>query len=310
MGARYRVILDWHDKGLHEWVRLSLPLMAGVSLVTADIWIIAHFASSTNGAISLITYAKRLFTAPMAVLAQAAGAASMPFFASLWAQGKRGEFASSVADSVSRVVCMGFLAASGMVALGVPLVSVLFVGGRFSRADAQHCAAYFAVFSISLFLWSAQSIYSRAFYAAGNTFAPMAAGTIVTVISLPIYAGFYRWYGAMGLAFASDIGIAMQTLAIAGLLHRRQMVSLTSLDYREMVRCLGAALLGGAVTWGIFSWMAEGAAARLHLPMHGRLYELSVLVAGGLMWSGISFWVLKSSGSALPRALMKRMRIA
>src|SRR6201987_669907 len=34
-GTRYHPILDWHDDGLREWVRLSLPLMAGVSLVTA-----------------------------------------------------------------------------------------------------------------------------------------------------------------------------------------------------------------------------------------------------------------------------------
>ena len=184
-------MLDWHDEGLHEWVRLSLPLIIGVSLVTADNWIIAHFASNTSGAISLMTYAKRLFTAPMSMLAQAAGAASMPFFASLWAKEQRFEFASAVADSVSRVTCMGLLAASGMMALGKPLIDLLFVGGRFSTADARECAAYFAVFSVSLFLWSAQSIYSRAFYAAGNTFAPMVAGTIITLISLPVYARFF-----------------------------------------------------------------------------------------------------------------------
>jgi len=310
MGARYRVIFDWHDKGLREWVRLSLPLMAGVSLVTADIWIIAHFASSTSGAISLITYAKRLFTAPMAVLAQAAGAASMPFFASLWAKGQKFEFATTVADSVSRVVCLGLLAASGMAALGVPLVSLLFVGGRFSNADARACAGYFAVFSISLFLWSAQSIYSRAFYAAGNTFLPMAAGTIVTVISLPIYAGFYHAYGGMGLAFASNIGIAMQTLAIAGLLHRQQMVSLASLDYREMRRCLVASIAGGAATWIIFSWLAGEAIGSLHLPFHGRVYNLAVLIAGSLVWGWISLWVLRRMGSVLPRVVMKRLRLA
>ena len=71
-GTHYRPIFDWHDEGLHEWMRMSLPLIIGVSLVTADNWIIAHYASGTNGAISLMTYAKRLFTAPMAVLAQAA----------------------------------------------------------------------------------------------------------------------------------------------------------------------------------------------------------------------------------------------
>jgi len=310
MGAHYRVLLDWRDKGLREWVRLSLPLMAGVSLVTADMWIISHFASSTSGAISLMTYAKRLFTAPMAVLAQAAGAASMPFFASLWAQEKRIEFATSVADSVSRVVCLGLLAASGMAALGVPLVSLLFVGGRFSNADAKACAAYFAVFSLSLFLWSAQSIYSRAFYAAGNTFLPMAAGTVATIVSLPIYAGFYHSHGAMGLAFASDIGIAMQTVAIAGLLHHRRMVSLASLDYREMGRCLGAAIAGGAVTWIVFAWLAGLAAGRIHLPTNSRWYDLVVLVSGSLVWGGISLWVLKRTGSALPGVLTRRLRLA
>jgi putative peptidoglycan lipid II flippase len=151
--------------------------MVGVSLVTADNWIIAHFASTTSGAVSLMSYAKQLFTAPMAMLAQAAGAASMPFFASLWSQQRRYEFAIGVADSVSRVAALGLLAASGMVVLAAPLVELLFIGGRFSSADARECAAYFAVFSVSLFLWSAQAIYARAFYAAGNMFVPMAAGT-------------------------------------------------------------------------------------------------------------------------------------
>ena len=133
---------------------------------------------------------------PWPILAQAAGAASMPFFASLWAQEKRYEFATQVADSVSRVTCLGLLAASGMVALGLPVIDFVFVGGRFSAADARECAAYFAVFSISLFLWSAQAIYSRAFYAAGNTFVPMVAGTIVTAdFPANLFRVFQRIWG-------------------------------------------------------------------------------------------------------------------
>jgi putative peptidoglycan lipid II flippase len=309
-GTRYRPILDWHDTGLHEWVRLSLPLMAGVSLVTADSWIIAHFASKIGGAVSQFNYAKQLFTAPMAVLAQAAGAASMPFFASLWAKQSRNEFAQVVADSVSRVACMGLLAASAMIALGKPAIDLVFTGGRFTAANASQCAAYFAVFSISLFLWSAQAIYARAFYAAGNTIVPMAAGTIVTAISLPIYVGLFHGFGAMGLAFASNIGIAMQTLAIAGLLHQRHMVSLASLDYRELGRCLAAALTGGAITWIVFSWMAGELIPRMHLAAHNRLNDLVVLVAGGLLWSAITLWVLSKSGSTLPKVMIKRLRLA
>ena len=45
-GTRVKPVLDWKNEGLHEWVKLSLPLIVGVSLVTADSWIITHFASS------------------------------------------------------------------------------------------------------------------------------------------------------------------------------------------------------------------------------------------------------------------------
>ncbi len=311
-GTHYRPILDWHDEGLREWVRLSLPLMAGVSLVTADSWIIAHFASKIGGAVSQFNYAKQLFTAPMAVLAQAAGAASMPFFASLWAKENRFEFANVVADSVSRVACLGLLASSGMVVLGKPLIDLVFTGGRFSTVDASQCAAYFGVFSASLFLWSAQAIYSRAFYAAGNTFVPMAAGTVVTAISLPIYFAFFHWYGAMGLAFASDIGIAMQTLAIALLLHQRHMVSLASLDYREMGRCVLAAACGGGAAWIVFMWLGGVVLHALgaHLPAHNRWIDLAVLAGGIALWGAVAISVLKKTGSALPGVMMRRLRLA
>ena len=310
-GAHYRWILDWKDEGLRAWVKLSLPLMAGVSLVTADSWIIAHFASAIGGAVSQFTYAKQLFTAPMAVLAQAAGAASMPFFANLWAQKKHFEFANQVADSVSRVACLGILAASVMVSLGLPMVELIFVGGRFKAADARECAAYFAVFSVSIFLWSAQAIYSRAFYAAGNTFAPMAAGTVVTVVSLPIYTLLFHSYGAMGLAIASDIGIAIQTVTIAVMLHQKQMVSLASVDYMEMGRCALAGATGGAVVWGIFTgmlgwfWRVLGR----DYSATSRWVDLAILVLGAGIWFGIAKWVLEKSGSMLPGVAMKRLRL-
>jgi putative peptidoglycan lipid II flippase len=256
-----------------------------------------------------MTYAKRLFIAPMSMLAQAAGVASMPFFASLWSQNKRFEFATGVADSASRVACLGLLATSAMAALAVPLVDLLFTGGRFSPADARQCAAYFAVFSVSLFLWSAQAIYSRAFYAAGNTFVPMVAGTIVTVASLPIYAAFYRTYGAMGLAMASDIGIAMQTLLIALLLHKRRMVSLASLDYAEMGRCVLAGIAGGGavalLAWG-FAWMRAHLGA-VDWARHTRAADAAILAAGTLVWLLLVKTVLEKTGSALPRVTMKRL---
>ena len=311
-GSRYRFILDWRDEGFREWVRLSLPLMVGVTLVTADNWIIGHFASHIGGAVTLFNYAKQFFAAPMAMLAQAAGIASLPFFTDLWSRNERFKFATNVADSVSRVASLGLLAASAMVALGWPAIDLVFTGGRFSAADSRLCAIYFAVFSFSLFLWSAQAIYSRAFYAAGNTFVPMVAGSVVTLVSLPIYASLFHFYGAIGLALASDIGIAMQTVTIATLLHKRRMVSLASLDFAEMGRCLFSAVAGGAAAW-LLGWALN--VLFHHLPgisllHHARLADAIILVAGLVVWTFIAKWVLEISGSALPGVVMRRLRLA
>jgi putative peptidoglycan lipid II flippase len=248
----------------------------------------------------------------MAMLAQAAGAASMPFFASLWTRERRFEFATNVADSVSRVASLGILAASGMMALGWPAISLVMTGGRFSAADSRLCAGYFAIFSVSLFLWSAQAIYARAFYAAGNTFVPMVASTIVTLVSLPIYAALFRWQGATGLALASNIGIALQTLTIAALLHKRRMVSLANLDYTEMGRCLLASAASGAAAW-LLAWGVRGAIG--HLPNlrwlhHARCNDAAILILGIAIWAVVAKWVLDKAGSALSGAAMKKLRLA
>ena len=107
---------------------------------------------------------------------------------------RRHEFANVGGGSVSRVACMGLLAASAMIALGKPADRSCFYWRPFHACGrASQCFSVLrSVFAFRMFLWSAQSIYSRAFYAAGNTFVPMAAGTMVTVVSLPIYVGLFH----------------------------------------------------------------------------------------------------------------------
>ena len=239
--SHYRPILDWHDEGLHEWVRLSLPLMAGVSLVTADNWIIAHFASKIGGAVSLIQLRQAAVSRRRwRCWRRLPGAASMPFFASLWAKQSRFEFAGAVADSVSRVSCMGLLAASAMIALGKPAIDLVFTGGRFSASRCEPVRRLFCgVFDLAVPVVGAGHLLARILCGGQHVCAHGGGNNRDGGFAADLCLAFFTDYGAMGLAFASDIGIAMQTLAIAGLLHQRHMVSLASLDYRELGRMPG-----------------------------------------------------------------------
>src|SRR5947199_299695 len=110
IGTGYRPSFDIGNPAFREWVKLSVPLMLGVSLVTADDWILRHYAATGIGDITRLTFAKRLFAVPIAVLGQATGQASLPFFARLFNEKKLKEFAYTVNDSVYRVSSASLLA--------------------------------------------------------------------------------------------------------------------------------------------------------------------------------------------------------
>jgi putative peptidoglycan lipid II flippase len=133
----------------------------------------------------------------------------------------------------------------------------------------------------------------------------MLASSMITLVAFPLYGLGYHWHGAAGLALASDAGIALQTISLAVLLHRRRMVSLASLDYAEMGRCLLAAVASGAGV-GVFFWWLGGMAYKA-MPGHVLWIDLAVLLAGTALWVVVAKWVLEKTGSALPRVAMSRL---
>jgi putative peptidoglycan lipid II flippase len=292
-GLRFTPVFNLRHPAFVEWLRLSLPLMIGVSLTMADKWIISYFSTADKGALTLLTNAKALFNAPLSVIGMAAGAASLPFFSSLYTQNRLYDFNHAVTRSVSRLICVSLLVSAWLIALAIPIVGLL-RGGHYTRADAEATAHYLAIFALSLALWSAQGIYARAFYAARNTLTPAISGTIVTVCSIAIYASLFHHLGVAGLAFASDAGILVHTLALAYLLHRARLVSIATLDYAEIGRALLASLIGLVASQQV---IARLPAATSHLG------DVLQILAGTLLWAGAAALTLRVSGSNLLQQL-------
>ena len=297
-GLRYTPVFNLRHPAFLEWLKLSLPLMIGVSLAMADKWILGYFATADRGGLTRLLNAKTLFNAPLTIVGAAAGAASLPFFTQLYAQNRLFDFNTAVNRAVSRLLAVGLLGTAWMAALAIPIVDI-YRGGSYTHADALATAGYFALFSLSLALWSAQGIYARAFYAARNTLTPAISGTVVTLVSIPIYALLFHRIGIPGLAIASDLGILTHTLALAVLLHRARIVSLASLEYEELGRALIAALLAWFLITSALPYIP-------HPPGHPG--DLVLITMGTLFWAAVCFFVLRLSGSALPDQLLRRNR--
>lgn len=302
-GIHYEPVLDFKNEGLRDWFFMSLPLMLGVTVVFMDSIILSWFAKHTQGDISRLLNAKKLFTAPMAIVGQAAGAASFPFFASLFSRNQFSDYAAAVNRSVSRIVCTALLLSSAMFSLALPAVDIVFRGGKYTRGDTTVTATYFGVFCISLAFWAAQNIYARAFFAAGETKAPMIAGTAITVISLPVYWFLHANFGSIGLAWASNIAIMLQTVTLALLAHRRFLVPLYGqhggLDRPEILR----ALLASFVSFAALHFLTPILPHRLT-----RVGDVVVLLLGGAIWAGLSLLTLRLTGATFLNEILRRLK--
>src|SRR5208337_2036422 len=180
-------------------------------------------------------------------------------------------------------------------------IDLVYRRGRFLVSDTQTTAIYFFWFSLSLALWSAQGLYARAFYAAGDTLTPMAAVTVITSASLPVYSLLFHKYGVVGLAWASDIGIGANLVALAALLHYRKLVSLRTLRWGE----LGKSALTAVVAGGISLEVANIVPRTVYGPA-SRLDDVLRLGLVSVTWAAATaagLWLLKSQ---LPNDLRRR----
>jgi len=288
VGAGYRISFDISNPAFKHWIKLSIPLMLGVSLVTLDDWILRYFASGNLGDISRLNYAKRLFQVPISILGQAAGQASFPFFARLFEEKRMDEFTSTVNGSIYRVVAVSLLAGSFMVSAALPLTDLAYRRGRFLPTDAQQTSVYFLWFSLSLAFWAAQALYTRAYYASGNTLVPMIASSIIVLASLPVYSVLFRHYSTVGLAMASDIGIAANCITMAWLLHQHKLVSAWKMEWGELAKAAVTAVIAGFLS----HWVAHGL-----MTSGSMVADIKALTMAGVTWAGASaagLWVMRS----------------
>ncbi len=299
VGAGYRISFDVRNSAFREWVRMSIPLMIGVSLVSADDWILRYFASDSAGAISHINYAKRLLQVPIAILGQAVGQASLPFFARLFGEKRMQEFAETVNASVYRTAATALLATSLMMAAALPLIDLVYrlPHGHFVFSDSQATASYFFWFSVSLVFWAAQGLYARAFYAAGNTLTPMVASSLITIASLPMYRALYHAFSAVGLALASDLGIAANCLAMAILLHQHKLVRWNKLEWGELGKAAITAAAAGVLSYRV---------ASVIMIAGSRSADVEALGLIAMTWAGAVAAGLWLTRSQLPGDLRRR----
>src|SRR5580704_16014429 len=255
-GAKFTPSLRIGHPGFILFVKLAVPIMLALSLSFTDDWIIRWFGSYLQPAsITWLSYSKKLMQVPLGIVGQAIGVASFPVLAHLFSEKRFDELDKILSGTMKGLILLLMPITALTVAMSNPLVHLVFSHTRLTESDLLATAGTLVWFSLGMFAWGAQNILARAFYAMHDTITPAVVGTVITVVSLPLYWLLVRHMAHLGLAAASSAGITAYTIILFVLLVRktsgRGMISLLGFFGKVLL----ASSVAGIVCWEMVGWL-------------------------------------------------------
>ena len=216
VGYRYEPILNWHDPGFRQVLRLLGPSVIGTAAVQVNIFTDQWFASwpqmsgpSGSGAVSWLNCSFRLMQFPIGVFGVAIATATLPTVSAHAVRGDMVEFRKTLARSIRLGFFLCVPAACGMSVLATPIISAIYQHGKFDAFATAQTAACVRAFAVGLVGYAAIKIIAPSFYALGDSRTPM----YVTIASVVVNAGTdYLFAITFGMGPA---GLALSTSTVA-----------------------------------------------------------------------------------------------
>ena len=230
--------------------------------------------------------ANRLMQLPLGIFAQSTAMALFPLMSALAAQKKFEELQKTVCRGVRQILFLTVPSSALMIVLALPIVQLLLQSGKFLEKDSQQTAQVLVWFSVGIFAWSAHAILTRGFYALQETWLPVAVGTLVTVIFIPLNIWLKPRLGVSGLALATSIAATVHMTSMLVLLHRR----LKGLDDVVLAASCIKILLATAITT-LFCKITLEAMNRIisHLPIHSVFFQKLAVLGVCASVSGVTY---------------------
>ncbi len=282
VGLRYRFSLDFRHPALRTYIRLTLPLMVGLTMMFSTEFFFKFFGSYLpHGGISALNYGLRVMLALVAFFGQAVGVASFPFLARMAAENRIGEL-SQLLDDTLRYLSLVVPCSVLLIVLRHEVVSILFQRGRFDAAAAELTARILPYLLAGAFAFAAQTLVARGYYAVKDTFFPALYGTLAVLVSLPAYRACLHLLGIEGVALAVSLSAALQVVVLYALWNRRVGNRHAGRVYAAFGRQALLALPLGVLVYWIKVWLFGSFEP---LGLGGSL--LAVFVVSTLFCSGI-----------------------
>jgi len=256
-GWRPRWSLNWRDETLRRVGMLLAPSVIGVIAYQINVIVARTLGFFVGDYVpAALNNADRLMELPQGVFGVSLATYMLPALSAIVARGAMEEFRVELGRALRFLMTITVPATVGLIALGEPIVRLLFERGRFDAESTQHCAFALQFSALGLSFYSSTSIIARGFYALKDTRTPMYAAVVSMVMNV-IFSLFLMWpLKEGGLALANSLSAMFNAAVLFILLRRRVGMLHGSALAATAARIALAALIMAAACWGTHHWLA------------------------------------------------------
>jgi putative peptidoglycan lipid II flippase len=247
---KLKVSFDLNHPGIRKIFRMLGPAMFGIAIYQINVLVSNLLATMLpEGSVSYIYYTSRLTELVLGVFIVSIGNVILPEMSRLSVLEDKGKFIKLFSDSVSSALFLAVPASAALITVGLPVISVVFMRGQFSFADAEltHFSLIYA--SLGIVFVSILRILVPAFYSMKDTKTPVYSSAVSFLINVSLgYVLMHTSLKHAGLTLAGSIAAAVQVIILFSVLIKRVgKIDVGKILFSFMKFITAAALMAAAV---------------------------------------------------------------
>jgi putative peptidoglycan lipid II flippase len=285
-----------HSDALGKLAALLLPALAGAGVQQLNLVVSRFLAFGVEkGGLSAYHLANRLVELPVGLFAITVATVVFPLMSAAVARGDRGAAGTEYAHGMRLIFLFNIPAAAGLLALGGPLLRLLFEHGKFTAADTAATLPVLWVFAFTMPLTGVITLMSRALNVAGEMKSQARLAGWVFLVNIALSPVLALTFKAPGLAVANLVAAVFQCAMLWRLLRRRGAEFAAQPLRRPLAQCLAAAVVTGVFAAGAW-WLAAPLEARLEAALGAKIGALAVLLPVIAVAAALCFVALGAAG--------------
>ena len=278
------------------------PAVLAGGVVQINLIVSRQVASGTEGAISWLVYADRLYQLPLGVVAIAVGTVLLPELARRLRAGDDAGGRAAFNRGAEFALALTLPAAAALIAIATPITQVLYQRGAFTAADTAATAAALAAYGAGLPAFVLHKVLQPLFYAREDTRRPFRYAVWSMVVNAALAVALMPVIGYLAAALATTLSAWVMVWQLWR--GARDMGETARFDDRLKSRLLRIGLASAGMAAVLFgaAWLMAPA-----LQAPGLRYgALVALILGGIATYGGLGWLLGAFRLSDFRAALKR----